>query len=82
MVPSCTARIPFPDVKTIVVIGATGHFGARICRRLLGEPNIRLIVTSRSASRAESFSRELREAASNTAVIAAAIYLMVSKNWS
>ena len=58
MVPSCTARIPFPDVKTIVVIGATGHFGA------------------------ESFSHELREAASNTAVIAAAIYLMVSKNWS
>ena len=82
MVPSCTARIPFPDVKTIAVIGATGHFGARICRRLLGEPNIRLIVTSRSAPRAESFSRELREAASNTAVIAAAIYLMVSKNWS
>lgn len=60
-------------MKTIVVIGATGHFGARICRRLLGEPDIRLIVTSRSAPRAESFSRELREAASNTVVIGTAL---------
>ena len=60
-------------MKTIVVIGATGHFGARICRRLLGEPNIRLIVTSRSVPRAESFSRELREVASNTVVVAAAL---------
>ena len=23
----------------IVIIGATGHFGGRICRRILGEPN-------------------------------------------
>lgn len=38
--------------KRVVVIGATGHFGGRICRRLLDQDGIELIVTSRSADSA------------------------------
>lgn len=48
------------DIKTILVIGATGHFGGRICRRLIGQPNTRLIVTSRSFSKASFFADELQ----------------------
>jgi saccharopine dehydrogenase-like NADP-dependent oxidoreductase len=43
-----------------VVIGATGHFGARICRRFVGEPNSRLIVTSRSLESAKCLFAELQ----------------------
>ncbi|MCP4472368.1 MAG: NAD-dependent epimerase/dehydratase family protein [Gammaproteobacteria bacterium] len=45
--------------KTILVIGGTGHFGGRICRRLLGEPNTNLVVTSRNVSSAQNFANEL-----------------------
>ncbi len=44
----------------IVVIGASGHFGGRICRRILGEPNTQLIVTSRRLDRAQSLARTLK----------------------
>ena len=43
----------------IVVIGASGHFGGRICRRILGEPNTELIVTSRRLDRAQSLAGAL-----------------------
>lgn len=43
-----------------MVIGATGHFGGRICRRLVGETNSRLVVTSRCAQSAEKFASELQ----------------------
>ena len=43
----------------IVVIGGTGHFGGRICRRLAGEPNTELVVTSRSEANATRFVGEL-----------------------
>ncbi len=46
--------------KRIVVIGATGHFGGRFCRRFIGEPNTELMVASRSAESAEAFAAELR----------------------
>ena len=46
--------------KKILVIGGTGHFGGRICRRLLGEPNTCLIVTSRTKSKAQEFVAELQ----------------------
>jgi saccharopine dehydrogenase-like NADP-dependent oxidoreductase len=36
----------------VVVLGGTGQFGARICRRLADDPGIDLVVTSRSADRA------------------------------
>lgn len=43
------------------MIGGTGHFGGRICRRLLGEPNTELVVTSRTVARAEALVTELRQ---------------------
>ena len=62
-------RVP----KKIVVIGGTGHFGGRICRRLLGEPDAELIVTSRDESRAESFVTELRQCDATATLHAAAL---------
>jgi len=46
----------------IVVIGGTGNFGARICRRIAGEPDTELVVTSRTESNAAGFVRELKTA--------------------
>lgn len=45
--------------KTIVVLGATGHFGARIVRRLLREPGANLVIASRSASDAAALAESL-----------------------
>lgn len=47
-------------MKKIVVIGATGHFGGRFCRRFVDEPNIELLVASRSAENAAALEAELR----------------------
>ncbi len=58
-------------MKRIVVIGGTGHFGGRICRRIAGEPNTELVVTSRSQVKAEALVNKLR-AANLAAVINAA----------
>lgn len=44
----------------IVVIGGTGNFGARICRRIAGEPGTNLVVTSRTDSNAAEFVRDLK----------------------
>jgi hypothetical protein len=57
----------------IVVIGATGHFGGRICRRLLGEPNTQLIVTSRNLNKAQEFAAELQQLNTGATVSAAAL---------
>ncbi len=43
----------------IMVLGGYGVFGARICRLLVKDSKIRLIVVGRSAHRAEAFSRRL-----------------------
>jgi hypothetical protein len=48
-----------PEPATIVVIGSTGHFGGRICRRLVDEPNIELVVTSRKEADAARVAMEL-----------------------
>ena len=45
--------------KRVVVVGATGHFGGRICRRLLDQEGIDLIVTSRSADNANKLADQL-----------------------
>lgn len=45
--------------EKILILGGTGHFGARISRRLARVPGIELIVTSRDAFRAEVFVDEL-----------------------
>lgn len=47
-------------MKNVVVIGATGHFGARICRRLISEPGVNVLVASRAASTAMRLASELR----------------------
>ncbi len=57
----------------IVIIGATGHFGGRICRRILGEPNTELVVTSRTVGKAESLSTELEQIHADAMVSAAAL---------
>jgi len=44
----------------IVVIGGTGHFGARICRRIAGEPGTELVVTSRTEAKAAGLAGILR----------------------
>lgn len=56
--------------KTILVIGGTGHFGGRICQRLLGEPNTNLVVTSRNISSAQTFVDELKRIAPDYSVTA------------
>ncbi len=43
------------------MIGATGHFGGRICRRIAGETGTELVVTSRSAQSAASLAAGLRQ---------------------
>ena len=43
----------------VVVLGATGHFGNRIARRLTGDASLQLIVTSRSRRAAEVLAAEL-----------------------
>ena len=58
-----------PQLITILVLGATGHFGGRICRRLVGEPNTRLLVTSRNLSKATIFANELGNIDSNYEVV-------------
>ena len=59
--------------KKIVVIGATGHFGGRICRRLLGEPNTELVLTSRSAASAELLASTLQTQRPDALLSAAAL---------
>ena len=49
-----------PDLTTIVVIGGTGHFGARICRRIVAEPHTELVVAGRREASAVELVRELR----------------------
>jgi len=57
----------------IVIIGATGHFGGRICRRILGEPNTELVITSRNLDRAQPLSTELVQMHADATVSAAAL---------
>jgi saccharopine dehydrogenase-like NADP-dependent oxidoreductase len=57
----------------IVIIGATGHFGGRICRRILGEPDTELVITSRNLDRAQPLSTELGRLNASAKVSAAAL---------
>jgi len=51
-------------VKKIVVIGGTGHFGSRICRRIAGEPDTELVITSRHQENAQTLANSLRTSGS------------------
>ena len=57
----------------IVIIGATGHFGGRICRRLLGEPDTELVITSRNLDKVQSLTTELGQLNASAKVSAAAL---------
>lgn len=58
---------------TVVVVGATGHFGRRICRRLLSEQNIRRVVTSRSEASARNLAAESGREPGSAEVAAAVV---------
>lgn len=60
-------------MKRLIVIGGTGHFGGRICRRIAGEPNIELVLTSRSQEKAQAAVDEMRRIHSHAGVKAAAL---------
>ncbi len=55
-------------MRNVVVVGATGHFGGRICRRLMRRSGIKLYISSRSKSSAESFAAKLSPVSKNTIV--------------
>jgi saccharopine dehydrogenase-like NADP-dependent oxidoreductase len=61
------------STKTVVVVGATGHFGGRICRRIVGEKNTELVVTSRSHASAQSLADELRQLQPDAKINAASL---------
>jgi len=60
-------------LKKIVVVGGTGHFGGRICRRIVGELNTELVVTSRDQAKAQVIVDELQESNSAAVISAAAL---------
>ena len=59
--------------EKILVLGGTGHFGARICRRLARISGTELIVTSRDLFRAEVLVDELSERNPGATISAAAL---------
>jgi len=67
-------------LKRIVVIGGTGHFGGRICRRIAGEKNTELVVTSRSKTKAQAVVDDVQRG-SPTAIISAAGLDRLSPNF-
>lgn len=54
------SKITSEQPVTILILGGTGQFGRRICHRLLEQPNIHLIVTSRIESSAAKLAQELK----------------------
>lgn len=59
--------------ERILVLGGTGHFGARICRRLADIAGSELIITSRDLFRAEVLVDELSARYPNTMISALAL---------
>jgi len=59
------------NLKRIVVIGGTGHFGGRICRRIVGEPNTELVISSRNQASAQKVVDSLQPSKTNVLVGAA-----------
>jgi len=51
-----------------LVLGGYGNFGARICRALVSEPSIQLLIGGRDRQRAESLARELGPGAQGVAI--------------
>lgn len=59
--------------ERILVLGGTGHFGTRICRRLADVVGSELIITGRDAFRAEVLADELSETHPDTTIHARAL---------
>ena len=61
------------SANRVAVIGGTGHFGARIARRLARVDGIELVITSRSPDRAQALVNTLRNEGAKAQVTAAAL---------
>lgn len=57
------------------MLGGTGHFGARICRRLARRDGTHLVISSRSQSRAQAFVDTLDRRGPGAVITAAAVDL-------
>ena len=57
----------------MVVLGATGHFGSRICRRLLCEAGLRLVIAGRSETRLLALAESLSGAKPAADIVQAVI---------
>ena len=57
----------------ILVIGGTGHFGARISRRLARLPSVEILISSRGAAKAELLAQEIKLAHTNATVTGVAL---------
>jgi saccharopine dehydrogenase-like NADP-dependent oxidoreductase len=60
-------------LERIVVIGGTGHFGRRICRRIVGQADAELVATSRNLNNARQVVDQLRQIDPSATVAAAAL---------
>ncbi len=60
-------------ICTIVIIGGTGNFGRRIVKRLVGEENTRLIITSRRKDQADKMLAALELSNPDQSVIAVSL---------
>ncbi len=60
-------------MQKILVLGGTGQFGERICRRLAGSLGVELIVSSRSQSRADALVQKIRAESQGARVEAVAL---------
>jgi len=60
-------------MQRIIVIGGTGNFGSRICRRIAGVSNTELIICSRRKDSAEAKASELRSIDAQSLIGAAAL---------
>lgn len=52
----------------VLIIGATGHFGARISRRLAKDPSIDLLISSRDKRKADELAQDIQSACPNATV--------------
>ncbi|MGE0358132.1 MAG: saccharopine dehydrogenase family protein [Burkholderiales bacterium] len=65
-------------MKTVLVLGATGHFGARISRRLAGDPRIRTVLSSRSLDASTELAKRIGKSARDANLRPAALDLEAS----
>jgi len=54
----------------ILILGGTGHFGARICRRLANDSRIELVISSRSLNRAQELVVDIARSGNTSQIFA------------